>query len=455
MPFVPKLTLSLDGDSRDNLMQAFSTTFSNCKPESPLKLACISVVRNLIIPNGDILYHNDPILNNYQLAWPNKVPPLLNQLGDKHPVSSQVVLKLLLDLGRVAFLKKVSPTFEEDIIKFFNPYQGEGDVPGGGSFVSLRRDVQELALSFLYYFTIGNFCSPLLRAVVSCCLDEQLEPDVLYRIVKVLHDSYKDGYIPITDHFSFIITLIARFRVVRGGSCLESANSAIESVERRETTFKALTELVCAYLSRMGDSFIVLQIIEKVCVEQTILKPALNNGCGILRMIYTLDSKPTRLSESSVTTISEFLPGYLIDMVNCIPEDKDKSSHRYYLEPCISLFDRSSKLTEEVLKRMGLMVSENTKAIMLESSSVQQDRESSLNSLNLIQDIVSVIILLMQKEVEVWKILSPFKSEIDLILQNVIMLQSSSLAVEGKHIMKIAGERLRTSLVRCTTVTVE
>lgn len=119
---------------------------------------------------------------------------------------------------------------------------------------------------------------------------------MLYRIVKVLHDSYKDGYIPITDHFSFIITLIARFRVVRGGSCLESASfffliyqcfvialpysiimgfmfisdSAIESVERRETTFKALTELVCAYLSRMGDSFIVLQIIEKVCVEQTV-----------------------------------------------------------------------------------------------------------------------------------------------------------------------------------------
>ncbi|KAL0864510.1 hypothetical protein Bca101_043628 [Brassica carinata] len=103
-------------------------------------------------------------------CWPNKLPPLLNQLGDKHPVSSQVVLKLLLDLGRVAFLKKVSPTCEGDVIKFFNPYQGEGDVPDGGPFVSLPREVQELALCFLYYFTIDNFSSPLLRAIVSCCL---------------------------------------------------------------------------------------------------------------------------------------------------------------------------------------------------------------------------------------------------------------------------------------------
>ncbi|KAH0919547.1 hypothetical protein HID58_027207 [Brassica napus] len=37
----------------------------------------------------------------------------------------------------------------------------------------------------------------------------------------------------------------------------------------------------------MVDSFLVLQIIEKVCVGQIILKLALENGCGILRMIRT------------------------------------------------------------------------------------------------------------------------------------------------------------------------
>lgn len=48
------------------------------------------------------------------------------------------------------------------------------------------------------------------------------------------------------------------------------SDSVIESEERRETTFKELTKLVCSYLSTMGDRFIVLQIIEKVCVEQIV-----------------------------------------------------------------------------------------------------------------------------------------------------------------------------------------
>ncbi|OAO92925.1 hypothetical protein AXX17_AT5G26970 [Arabidopsis thaliana] len=439
LPFVPKLLLRVDRDRRDNLMQAFTITFNNCKPESSLKLACISVVKDLIIPNGDILYPNDPTVNNYQRAWVNKLPSLLNQLGDKHHVSTKVVLQLLLDLALVGCLN-ASPTFEEEIRSFFIPFHGEGEVPGG-PFVSLPREVQEVALCFLYYFIIDNFSSPMLKAIVSCCLYEQLEPAVLYRIVEILQTAYRAGYIQITDHFSFFITLISRFKVVP-----EKLNSSIECDERKANcgTFKTLTNLVCSYLSEMGDSSLVLHILEKVFVEQIILKPALDNGCAILRMICALDSKPTRLSEISVTTLSEFLPGYLIDIVNCIPEDKERSylymqTCLYYLLPCYFLFDRSSKLTEQVLKRMRSMVSENVKA--LESV---QDRESGRDSLNLIQCIVSVI-LLMHNDVKVRKIISSSKSEIDLILQNVYTLQSSrstSLTVEGKHMMKIAAERL-------------
>ncbi|CAE6123208.1 unnamed protein product [Arabidopsis arenosa] len=440
LPFVPKLILRVDRDQRDNLMQAFTITFNDCKPDSPLKLACISVLKDLIIPNGDILYHNDPTVNNYQRAWVNKLPSLLNQLGDKNPVSTKVVLQLLLDLARVGCLN-ASTTFEEEISNFFIPCQEEGDVPGG-PFASLPKEVQEVALCFLYYFIIDNFSSRLLKAIVSCCLYQQLEPAVLFRIVEILHSAYKAGCIQITDHFSFFITLIARFKVVP-----EKLESAIECDERETYcgTFKQLTNLVCSCLSEVGDSSLVLQILERVFVEQIISKPALDNGCAILRMICALDSKPTRLSESSVTTLSEFLPGYLIDIVNCIPEDKENSylyiqTCLYYLVPCYFLFDRSSKLTEQVLKRMRSMVSENTKA--LESV---QDRESGRDSLNLIQCIVSVI-LLMHNDVKVRKLISSSKSEIDLILQNVITLQSSqstSLTVEGKHMMKIAGERLR------------
>ncbi|CAE6088219.1 unnamed protein product [Arabidopsis arenosa] len=441
-PFVPKLILRVDRDWRDNLLQAFTIAFSDCKPESELKLACISTVRDMIIPNGDIFYPNasDRTVNNYQVAWVNKLPSLLNQLGDKHPVSTQVVLQLLLDLGRVGYLN-TSPTWEDDIRNFFSLCQGEGDVPGG-PFASLPREAQELALCFLYYFTTDKFSSPMMNAIISCCLYPQLEPAVLYRIVEILHTAYRAGYIQITDHFGFLITLIARFKVVP-----EKLQSPIECNERETYcgTFKEVTKLVCSCLSEMGDSSLVLQIVEKVLLEQIILKPALDNGCAILRMICVLDSTPTRLSERSVTTLSEFLPGYMIDIVNCIPEDKENSylyiqTCLYYLVPCYFLFNRSSKLTEQVLIRMRSMISENTNALEL-----VQDRESGRNSLNLIQCIISVI-LLMHNDVKVRKIISSFKSEIDLILQNVITLQSSrstSLTVEGKHMMKIAGERLR------------
>jgi len=110
--------------------------------------------------------------------------------------------------------------------------------------------------------------------------------------------------------------------------------------------------------------------------------------------------------------------------LQCIPEDKENSylyiqTCLYYLVPCYFLFNRSSKLTEQVLIRMRSMISENTKA--LESV---QDRESGRNSLNMIQCIISVI-LLMHNDVKVRKIISSFKPEIDLILQNVITLQVS------------------------------
>ncbi|ESQ40559.1 hypothetical protein EUTSA_v10012647mg [Eutrema salsugineum] len=442
LPFVPKLILRVDPDWRDNLLQAFTIAFNDCKPESPLTLACISIVRDVIIPNGDILYPSasDSTVNNYQSAWVNKLPSLLNQLGDKYPLSTQAVLQLLLDLGRVGCLN-ASPTFEEDIRNFFNPCQGEGDV-SGGAFASLPREVQDLALSFLYYFTIDNFSSPMLDSIVSCCLYPQLEQAVLYRIVEILHTAYRAGYIQITDHFSFLITLIARFKVVS-----EKGQLAMECnvQETYRGTLKVLTNLVCSCLSEMGDGSLVLQILEKVLLEQIILKPALDNGCAILRMICALDSKPTRLSESSIATLSDFLPGYLIEIVNCIPEDKENSYQYnqtclYYLVPCYFLFDRSSKLTEQVLKRMQSMVSENTQA--LESV---QDKESGQNSLKLIHCIVSVI-LLMHNDVKVRKIILSSKSELDLILQNVVSLQSSgssSLTVEGKHMMKFKGERLK------------
>ncbi|CAN8267881.1 unnamed protein product [Cochlearia groenlandica] len=383
LPFVPKLISKVDRSWRDNLIQAFTVTFNDCKPESSVKLACVSIVRDMLIPvskfwfhmvsclnivivythlksryvflyymqKGDMFFPNasDQTVNNYKSAWINKLASLLNHFGDKHPVSTKVVLQLLVDLGRVGCLK-ASSTFEQDIINFFNTCHGE----------------------------------------------EKL--------------------------------------------CLE-----IEK-EKSCSTFKALTSLVCSCVSEMGDSSLVLHILEKALIEQIVLKTMLDNGYGILRMICALDSKPTGLSETSITALSEYLPGYLIDIVHCIQEDDENSylyiqTCHYYLLPCFFLFDRSSKLAKQVMVRIRSMVGENTRA--LESD---QDREMCRNSLGLIQCIVSVI-LVMHNDAKVRKIISSTsKSEIDLILEDVIALQisrSTILTVQGKHKLKIAGERLR------------
>lgn len=148
---------------------------------------------------------------------------------------------------------------------------------------------------------------------------------------------------------------------------------------------------------------------------QQILKPALDNDCGTLRMICTLDSKTYKSFWNQCTTLSELLPGYLIDMVNvstyfpfacgvlkCFMfksfwdlthlfsyQKYQKLRTRLFtihanmfllFNTLLFLLDWSSKLTEEVLKRKWLVVSENTK-VMLESS-VQQDLGSSQNSFN-------------------------------------------------------------------------
>ncbi|CAN6998074.1 unnamed protein product, partial [Brassica rapa subsp. trilocularis] len=97
----------------------------NCKPESPLKLACISVVRDLIIPNGDILYSNDPILNNYHRSWPNKLPPLLNQLG-----LVSMTCKVLISIGKHYKEEITCDVLDMDVchILLGRPWQYDNDI---------------------------------------------------------------------------------------------------------------------------------------------------------------------------------------------------------------------------------------------------------------------------------------------------------------------------------------
>lgn len=70
----------------------------------------------------------------------------------------------------------------------------------------------EELLAILDFFLIDIFISCQFIA------GPHLEHHVLFRIIEVLHSSYKSGHIQIADHISFLITLLSSFSVFPGTS---------------------------------------------------------------------------------------------------------------------------------------------------------------------------------------------------------------------------------------------
>ncbi|KAL3586601.1 hypothetical protein D5086_013468 [Populus alba] len=92
----------------------------------------------------------------------------------------------------------------------------------------------------------------------------------------------------------------------------------------------------------------------------------------MLRMLIALDTKPTRLSERSICSLSNVLSAYLIDVTHCVPEDVDESTgslHEQtwccYLLPSFFLFDRSYKLLNLALNVMGSSINGNSSSFYL------------------------------------------------------------------------------------------
>ncbi|XVF07548.1 hypothetical protein REPUB_Repub06bG0148500 [Reevesia pubescens] len=319
LPFIPKLASEVTNIWQSRLLEAFTQTFKDCNPESSLKLACLSTVEEMLIPRGDMQYieASDTVVLDYQSIWIRELPLLLILLGDKRPSSSQVVLRLLLHLGQFAcsnsFLLWEYENTQFALNEFYSTCQ-EGNIYYG-PFMRLPRDSQELSICCLYYFS--NLSTDLLKSIVSCCLCPELEPLVLFRIIEVLHAAYKAGHIQIANHISFFMTLLSRFKVFP-----ENIYTVRESdvKDSNRGTLKSLTSMVCSCLSQMGDSFVVFRILEKVMPDLILLEPPLDNACAMLRVLIKLDSKPTRFSEQSIIALSNFLPGYLMDVVH----DRDR-----------------------------------------------------------------------------------------------------------------------------------
>ncbi|XP_065870962.1 uncharacterized protein [Euphorbia lathyris] len=435
VPFIPKLIAQLIGPWRSRLLEAFAKTFLEFNPESPVKLACLSAIEEMLFSGEGMLYPDecDSELWNHQIAWMRELPLLLILLGERHSSSSQILLHLLLRLGQCSIVNSLLALeydkIQHSLQKFFSSYEG-GNLCYG-PFIKLSRDCQELAICCLYYFS--HLDSLLLKSVVSCCLCQELDPFILFRMIEVLHSSYKAGHIHISDHISFFITLVSGFKVPPSEGDTKFLNHG---------TFKSLSNVLCTCLSEMGDNSLVFLILEKVIMEQILLKPSVDNACAMLRMLVTLDSEPTTLSEQSIITLSKFLAEYLIDVMHCVPENEATGSvafrqQRYYVLPCFFLFERSLNLLNLVLKVMGSLIVDG------DSLSSGNDNRST-GQLRRLNAIVSAL-LMMYSDSKMKQCLSSSRTELDLISQRICSLQSSEEWSAGeRHRIQQALDQLKT-----------
>ncbi|XP_057491226.1 uncharacterized protein LOC130776972 isoform X2 [Actinidia eriantha] len=442
IPFTPKLVWQVSGYWKSRILQAFTNIFRSCNLESSLKWACLSAIEEMLVPRQGLMYldASDQELLDYQITWIRELPLLLIMLGDKHPLRSRSVLSLLLRLGQCA---ASNPSFAQEydnmkysFAEFYCICMGERNI-SYGPFVRLDTDAQELSVCCLYYLSAVD--SHLLKSLAWSCLYDGLEPFIIFRMIEVLHSAYKIGHIQIADHISFFITLLSYFKVFPEKSCPMLENDEISN----HGTFMSVTSAICSCLLQMGDDYLVFQILEKVVLDQLPLKPALDNSCALLRVLVALDSRSTRLSQQSIMNLGNFLPGYLIDVVTLFPEYDDKSlapvvksTCHYYLLPCYFLFYRNNKLLNLLLNMMASLVTEKRSSL----SSFASDHSSRISA------ILSVV-LLMHKDVKIRKILSSCKADVDLILQNILAVQSSeeiNMVIEERHKINAAVDQLKT-----------
>lgn len=441
--FIPKLIMQVSVAWKSRILQTFTSVFQNCRPESSMKLACLSVVEEMLLPEQNFLYLDTKDLEifKHQITWISELPKLLVLLGDKHPLHTKSVLHLQLRAGQAAKLN-YSLAEEYDNMKYIRDFYCT--YPNGtvsyGPFMRLPRDIQELSVCCLYYFPFLD--KELLQSLASCCICHELEPFILFRIMEVLHSAYKAGHIQIADYISFFITLLSRFQVYP---------EKIYPTEKHEGksnrgTFKSVVRAVCSWLSQIGDDVLVLQMLENIVLDEMSQKRPVDNIYGFIRLLITLDSKPTRLSEQTINRLSVVLPEYFLNVVNNIPEEDDESAkflirqtRHYYLLPCFFLFDRSNMLLNQILKVMESFIRGNVSSLLPhEKGALGKDHSSRILS------IVSVLVL-MHGDIKMQKLLLSCKTEIRNILESMHALESSediTITIEERHIIRSAYDRL-------------
>ncbi|XP_058107248.1 uncharacterized protein LOC131250885 isoform X2 [Magnolia sinica] len=449
LPFVPRLVSQAPGHWKYRLVEAFTKAFIGCKPESTLNLACLSAIEEMLLPTQRqhtlLLDASSPDIIGYQVIWIRQLPELLLRLGDRQASASKVVLHLQLRLGQCAPMNSsVAEEYDnmQCLLKEFYSLRLDDGTIHYGPFLKLPKDCQELAICCLYYFSWFDPC--LLESLAYCCLCDNLDPYVIFRIIEILDSAYKAGHIQMTEHISFLVTLLARFKVFPDKVCF--GRESEEKISNRGT-FEAISNAVCSCLSQMGDNALVLKILQKVIVNVLSLKPSLDNMRGILRMIVMLDCRPTKLTEESIRTLSYSLSDYFISAASYITENDDETAEsdqkrifQYYIRPAIFLLCRSKKLLDLVLNLLGSSIME-----LHSTFPSGQNKQYSFEPSSRVHA-VTCILLFMHKDVKIQQCISSCKEAVKRILQNILKLQAlneSNMTLRERHKIQLAFDRLR------------
>ncbi|KAI3713299.1 hypothetical protein L1987_71874 [Smallanthus sonchifolius] len=441
IPFIPKLIMQVDDTWKSHILQAFTEVFKKCDPESSMKLVCLSAIEEMLFSKHCWVSPSDAEIMDFQISWIREIPLLLTLLGDKNPSTSKAILLLQLHLGQRRIFSQELDNMQYSLREFYStPPLHDGDI-SYGPFMKLDREIQELSICCLYYF---SFLDPsLLQSLAACCLCHDLEPSLLFRFLEVMSCAFKAGHIQIADYVSFLITLLSRYQVSSESNSLDMEKCG----KSNSGLFRSVTSAVCSYLPQIGDDHLVFKMLEGTVINQISSKPplALENTCALLRMIITLDPKPTKLSELNISKLANVLPRYLIDVVSSLGEKDIGSGNailtnriRYYILPCFLLFHRSEKILNNVLNAMSSFISGP-------SFDGQNEHVMIDHSIRIVSAVH--VFLLMHEDVRVWEILLRYKKEIDSILQNIVRVLSDEgykLTIGEKHKIQCAYDRLKT-----------
>ncbi|KAJ4817365.1 ARM repeat superfamily protein [Rhynchospora pubera] len=385
LAYMPELISHVTNDWKDRLLEAFTGAYKECNVESKLLLAYLSCVEEMLLPEKGRSISGVPdyvFLVRYQIEWIREFPRVLLHLGDKYLSVKentskeesakkeqhllmlgqymQVILNLLLRVGQTNVstspLAAEFDTIQLSLEDFFN-------AKPKGIFMKIPCECQALAVSCLYYFS--SLTPALLKSLSSCCLCEELDPVMLFKIIEVLHSAYRANRLHLSEHLGFLLTLISHFRIYAETAAVKTLNQDL---------FKTTTRHVLTYLSQMGDGSILLKMLWGPLSEEIARKPALANMHGLMRMVVRLDMRLSKLSASEVHDLAGWVFSYMITSSIYLPkrtgqiaESENTQTFRYLLKPCIRLFLASNKLLSLILDLFNPFISgENDDAFSME-----------------------------------------------------------------------------------------